>query len=113
MLKAEITPGAHYAFRERRAPGTPFERVRVIEHIRGNKWKAEWVEPNPGLVHYVESGQLIAQWKEHKAVLKEESDRQRIDDYNKEQGYVLKSPITNALCEIFECVGQEVDFLDG
>jgi hypothetical protein len=31
----------------------------TAKHIRGNKWKAEWVDPNPGLVHYVESGQLV------------------------------------------------------
>ena len=41
MLKTEIKPGAHYAFREKRKPGTPFERVKVLEHTRGNKWKAE------------------------------------------------------------------------
>jgi hypothetical protein len=59
-------------------------------------WKAEWVEPNAGLVHCVESGQLIAPWKEHKAVRKEEADRGRIDQYNDDQGYVIKSAITTA-----------------
>jgi len=113
MLKTEIKPGAHYAFREKRKPGTPFERVKVLEHTRGNKWKAEWIEPNPGLVHYVESGQLIAPWKEHRAVLKEEADRQRIDEYNDKQGYIFKSPITNALSEVFESVGEEVTFWSG
>jgi hypothetical protein len=29
--------------------GVPLEHVRVIEHIRGNKWKTAWIEPNPGL----------------------------------------------------------------
>jgi len=47
--------------------------------IRGNKWKAEWIEPNAGLVDYVESGQLIAPWKEHKAVLREDAVRD-VDD---------------------------------
>ncbi len=49
MWKVEIKPGAEYALRERRIRGTPFQRVRIIEHIRGNNWKAEWVDPNPGL----------------------------------------------------------------
>jgi hypothetical protein len=53
VLKSEIKPRTDYAFREKRVPGAPFQRVRVIEHIRGNKWKAEWIDPNPGLVHYV------------------------------------------------------------
>jgi hypothetical protein len=59
MLKAEIQPGIDYALREKRLVGAPFQRVRIIEHIRKNKWKAKWIEPNPGLVDYIESGQLI------------------------------------------------------
>jgi hypothetical protein len=72
MLKAEIKPGKEYAFREKRIHGSPLQRVRIIEHVRGNKWKVEWIDPNPGLVHYVESGQLIVPWKEQKAFLKDE-----------------------------------------
>jgi hypothetical protein len=67
MLKSSIKPGIEYALREKRAPRGELQRVRIIEHTRGNKWKAEWIEPNPGLVHYVESGQLVALWKEHRA----------------------------------------------
>jgi hypothetical protein len=74
MLRSEIKPRTEYAFRGKRVPGTPFEHVRIIEHIRGNKWKAEWIEANPGLVHYAESGQLIAPWKERRAFLREEEN---------------------------------------
>ena len=74
MLKSWIKPGVEYALREKRAPRDYLQRVRIIEHLRGNKWKAEWVEPNPGLVHYVESGQLVAAWKERAAFLKEEDN---------------------------------------
>ncbi|MGA2946804.1 MAG: hypothetical protein WA350_08495 [Candidatus Sulfotelmatobacter sp.] len=56
MLKSEINPRMDYALREKSAPDAPLQRVRIIEHIRGNKWKAEWVDPNPGLIDYVESG---------------------------------------------------------
>jgi hypothetical protein len=113
MLKSEIKPGAHHAFREKRTPGVPFQRLKILEHIRGNKWKAEWIEPNAGLVDYVESGELIAPWKEHKAVMREETDRQRIDEYNDMRGYSLKSPVTNALSEVFESVGEGVTFWGG
>src|SRR5690349_15019698 len=41
MLKSEIRPRTEYAMRERRTPSTPFQRVRIFEHLRGNKWKAE------------------------------------------------------------------------
>ncbi len=113
MLKSEIKPGAHYAFRETRKSSTPFERVKVIEHIRGNKWKAEWVDPNAGLVHYVESGQLIVPWKEHKAFLREEENRQKLDEYNERQGYAPKCPITAAVEQVFESVGEEMSVWQG
>lgn len=87
MLKSQIKAGTEYAFREKRAPGTPFQRVRILEHIRGNRWKAEWIEPNPGLVHYVESGQLTVPWKEHKAFLKDESNAERLREHNGRQGF--------------------------
>src|SRR5213593_4471587 len=56
MLKSQIKVRHEYAFREKRRPGEPIQRVRIVEHVRGNKWKAEWIEPNPGLADYVESG---------------------------------------------------------
>ena len=77
MQKSEIKPRTDYALREKRIPGAPLQRVRVLEHIRGNKWKAEWIEPHPGLIDYVESGQLVALWREHKAFSKEEAEAQR------------------------------------
>src|SRR5215470_12857504 len=44
MLKSEIKPGA----------GIPFQ------HIRGNKWKPEWIEPNLGcgvsFIHLLREG---------------------------------------------------------
>ncbi len=114
MLKAEIKPGTEYALREKRAPGTPFQRVRIIEHIRGNKLKAEWVEPNPGLVHYVESGQLIVPWKEHKAFLRDEENEERMWEHNKGQGFKGDCPVVRALEQVFESVGEQgVQFSHG
>src|SRR3954469_6193430 len=113
MLKAEIIAGQDYAFREKRQRCTPVERVRVVEHIRANKWKVEWVEPNPGLVHYAESAQLVCAWKERKAFLQEEEDQQRIDRYNVEHGYQLKSAITNAIQQVYQAASDGVSFEAG
>src|SRR5438093_1299318 len=113
MWKAQIKPNNEYALREKRTPNTPFQRVRIIEHIRGNKWKAEWIDPNPGLIHYVESGNLIVPWKELKAFLKEEAAEQRMREHNAQQGYEKDSPVACALQQIFECVGDKVGFGDG
>jgi hypothetical protein len=114
IQKAEIKPRTEYAFREKRVAGGPIERVRVLEHVRGNKWRTEWIEPNPGLVHYVESGQLLCPWKECKAFLKEEESRERLVKHNDEQGYSENSPIAHALYQVFESVGEsEVSFYKG
>ena len=72
MEESEIRPNTEYAFREKRSSGTPLERVRVIEHVRRNKWKVQWIDPNPGLVDYVETKQLMVQWKDRKAFLQED-----------------------------------------
>ena len=61
------------------------------------KWRVEWIEPNPGLVHYVESSQLLCPWKERKGVLKEEENRERLVKHNRECGYSENSPIAHAL----------------
>ena len=40
MLKAVIQPGKEYALREKRHPDAPLQRVKVIEYVRGDKWRA-------------------------------------------------------------------------
>ncbi len=48
MIEAAIKPGHDYAFRQKRGRGVSLRRVKTIEHIGRNKWRAEWIEPNPG-----------------------------------------------------------------
>src|SRR5437763_1278667 len=111
MQKADIKPGVEYALREKRS--APLQRVKIVTRIRVTKWRAEWIAPNPGLVHFVESGHLIARWKDHKAFLKEEENEQRIDEYNERQGYQPNSAMDRALSEVFEAVGDEVGYWQG
>jgi hypothetical protein len=111
MWKAQIKPGTEYALREKR--DAPIQRVRIIEYVRGNRWKAEWIDPDPGLVHYVESGHLFAPWKEHKAVLKEEAARESLRQHSEQTGYRKDSPVDRALYEVFENVGDEVSYYNG
>jgi hypothetical protein len=113
MLKSKIKPKTEYAFRAKRKLDCPVEKIRVLEHIRGNKWKVEWIDPNPGLVHYVESQQLLAPWKEHKAYLREEAEAERLRAYNKEHGYEPDSPLDNAVSQVFESVGEQVSYYRG
>ena len=113
MWKADIKPGVAYAFRERRGVGMPVQRVKILKHIRGNKWQAEWIDPNPGLIHFVESGQLLVRWRELKAFLKEEAASEELRRHNLEVGWSYSSPLDNALSCVFESVGDEISYWKG
>jgi hypothetical protein len=113
MLKAAIKSGVEYAFREKRGISKPVERVKILKHIRGNKWQAEWVDPNPGLVHFVESSQLLVRWRELKAFLKEEAAADELRRHNAEVGWRHDSPLDNALSCVFDSVGDEVSYWKG
>jgi hypothetical protein len=82
MLKSEIQLGTEYALREECEIDSPFQRMCIIEHIRKNKWKVKWIEPDPGLTDYVESSRLIVRWKERKAFLKEDEEAERLRNHN-------------------------------
>lgn len=114
MLKADIKPGEEYALREKLSPGTPFQHVRVLEHVRGTKWKAKWVEPNSGLVDYVEAKQIIVRWKDRKPFLHDEEADRRLEEDNKHHGYKEDSPVANAIYEVFESTGErKLNFYNG
>ena len=114
VVKAEIKPNVEYALREKRTTGARLQRVRVIAHVRGNKWKVQWIDPNPGLTDYIESGQLVALWAEHKAFLKEEENAGRMWDYNERHGYDYEdSPLVTALYQVFESVADGMDYYRG
>jgi hypothetical protein len=42
MEKSAIIPRTEYAIRERRVVESQFQRVKILEHICHNKWKAKW-----------------------------------------------------------------------
>jgi hypothetical protein len=107
MLRSEIKPRTEYAVREKRQPGIPFQRVRVLEHVRGNKWKAEWIDPNPGLVDYIESGQIVVPWNEHRVFLKEEAQAQALDAYNLRHGYEGDNPVAEAIEQVISATGEQ------
>jgi len=113
MDKSEIKAGRHYAFREKRQPGVPFQQIRILEHTRGRKWKAEWIDPNPGLLDYVDSRLLVVPWKDRKAFLRDEDSEQRLRDHAKKNSVDKDSPVANALSEVFESMGEGLSFWSG
>jgi hypothetical protein len=84
------------------------QRIRLIEHIRGNKWKAKWVDPNPGLIDYITTAQIIVPWRKKKDFLKDEVNLAAIDEHNDVHGYKFDSPVTLAIEQIFESAGDGV-----
>ena len=107
MQKSEIQVGKEYALREGKNPNTPVQRVKIIQHVRGKKWKAEWIDPNPGLVDYVESQNLLVPWKEQKAFFRDEERAHRLHADNEQQGYKEDSPMAHVLYEVFESLGEK------
>jgi hypothetical protein len=41
MQRSEIQVGQEYVSREGKNPDTPLQRIKIIQHVRGKKWKAE------------------------------------------------------------------------
>lgn len=107
MLKSEIKVGEEYRLRERPGPGEPLQHVKILQYVRGKKWKAQWIEPNPGLVDYVESQQLVVRWQGRRAFLRDEENAGRLQEDNERQGYTESSPLANVLYQVFESVGED------
>lgn len=113
MQKSEIVPGTEYAIRERRVLAGPFQRVKILEHIRHNKWKAKWLDPNPGLIDYLESSQIIVTWKEHRAYLKDEENAAALSERNHREGYEPGSPVTEAVEQVIDEMHDEIACVHG
>lgn len=114
MEKASIKVGEEYGIRERRRPGEPMQHIRILERVRGNKWKAEWIDPNPGLKDYIESRFIIVRWKDRKAFLRDEDNERRLHEHNAQAGYKHDdAPVESAVLQVFEEVGDDVHFYHG
>jgi hypothetical protein len=114
MQKSEILVGQEYVLREGKGTDAPLHRVKIIQHVRGKKWKAEWIDPNPGLVDYIESQNLVVSWKERKAFSLDEERSRRIKEDNERRGYKEESPLGNVLYQVFESLGEkDVSFYRG
>ena len=111
MEKVNIICGEEYAFREVRGTkctpptdqGTPAPTTQQMES-RVDRAQS------PGLVDSVESAQIIVPWKQRKAYLRDEENAAGLVERNKADGFQPGSPITEAVQQVFEAAGDEVDF---
>lgn len=76
MDKNNIKTGKHYAIREH--AGDELQHVKILELVRSGKWRAEWVEPNPGLVDYLRSRDVVVEWSDRRAFLRDERSAQAL-----------------------------------
>ncbi len=113
MQRADIIIGEEYGLRENRQLGAPLQRIRIVQHVRGTKWRAEWVEPNPGLVDYVDGRTLLVRWSESAAFIADESSERCVREHIRANGYDEESPVAGALYTVFEAAGDKVQFYGG
>jgi hypothetical protein len=113
MQKAAIVIGEEYGLREALRSDAPLQRVRVLEHMRGKKWKVEWIEPNPGLVDFVEAQSLIVRWGEAAAFMVDEKASRELRADNERNDYDDDSPVAGALYSVFDNIGDKLSFYRG
>ena len=98
--------GRHYAYREKRTPGSPFFKIKYIEKAEGKgQIKIRYEDgPHPGLEEYVRPQSIICPWGQRKAVERDEQRIQRLADHHagSRADRALAWAITAVLCSTGE-----------
>lgn len=98
--------GSHYAYREKRTPGSPFLKVKYLEKVEGKgKIKVRYEDgPHPGLEEYVRPQTIVSSWGQRKAVERDEERIQRLADHHVQSraDRALSWAITAVLCSTGE-----------
>ncbi len=84
--------------------------MRILEAERRNKWKAQGIEPNPGLVDYAESKSLVVPWKDRRAFLRAEEHERALREHTERHTGRKESPVERALQQVFEAASDDVSF---
>ena len=105
MDKHDIEPGKHYAIREH--PTDDLQHVKILESVRSGKWRAEWIDPNPGLVDYVSSRHIIVPWGQRRALLRDERNADAMTAAVDRSGFPGNHhPVAIAVTEILDSTGE-------
>lgn len=108
MELREIKIGVEYAIREPPRPGVPLQRVRVIEAVRSGKWRVEWIDPNPGLVDFVKSKNVIVEWSEQEAFLRDENAISQPVTQSAGDLHGLGHPVAQAVNLVLQSTGERL-----
>lgn len=112
MDHQEIEIGRLYAVREPPRPGVEMEKVKVLERVRSGRWKVEWVDPNPGLVDYVRSANIICRWADRRPVVRDEESYQRLRSASDGLWPGDEHPLSHAVHEVLGSTGEPSIGLD-
>jgi hypothetical protein len=112
MTKEELKAGVECAFETSQSPDSPLQHIRLIERVRG-RWKAEWIDPNPGQIGYAISKQIVSRWEDHEDFQRDKVFLAHLTKFNRSIGYMPESPIDQAIQEVFECTGEKISYSDG
>lgn len=103
--KRSIVPGGHYALRERGRQG--LQHVRVLGLVRSGRWRAEWVDPNPGLVDFVRSRDLLVGWDGVEDLLRDERSAELLTHAVSISDYPgVDDPVDGAVNAVLESTGE-------
>jgi hypothetical protein len=102
---ASLTEGKYYAFREKRAPGTPVIKVKLLAKVgRGGKIRIRYEEgSHPGLEEYVSTRQLIVPWGERKAF---QRDEERLECLKEHERQGIDPAVVTAIETVLAATGE-------
>jgi len=105
--KSQIHPGEEYGVREPPKRGVELQHVRVIEPVRAGKWRVEWIDPNPGLLDFVKSVNIVVSWRERRAFLRDEQHEGLLEGAIERSGFPGdEHPIVRAVETVIESTGE-------
>ena len=112
MDSASLTVGKLYAFREKRQPGVPFLKVKLLAKVgRGGKVQVRFEDgPFPGLEEYVHTRQLVVPWGERQAFIR---DEERLEQIKKAAAAYGDKARNDAVEAILESTGESSAWLSG
>ena len=112
MNQKDIVPGEKYALREA-SDQKDYQCVRVREHIRREKWLAEWIEPNQGHVNIVKSRDLLCLWSERDRFARDERNDSELRAENNRDWLGEEHPLDTAVHEILSATGEQIEISEG
>ncbi len=108
MNRSSIEVGREYAIREPKSATAELERVRVLEHVRADKWRVEWIDPNSGLVDFVRSKAILCRWGERRAVLRDEERLLEVGKVAAAAWPGSGQPLDDAVTCVLEATGESL-----